>query len=88
VETLVKRMKRRAAGIEIPGDAPELKETIAKAEAEAPATEEASKADDAPVAEAEAEAKPEEAAKAPAAEDEAAAKTAEEAKPEGESDKQ
>jgi small subunit ribosomal protein S16 len=71
VETLVKRMKKRAAGIEIPGDAPELKETAAKAEAEAteaPAT---------------AEAAPE----APAAEAEAAAEPAEEAKPEGESDK-
>lgn len=78
VETLVKRMQRRAAGIEIPGDEPALKEPIEADEADAPQVEKKQKAD----------AKPKVAAKEAAGEAEAPSEKAEEAAPEGETDKQ
>jgi small subunit ribosomal protein S16 len=92
VETLFKRMKKRAAGIEIPGDEQALKEPIEADEPEAPKAEAAPDAEAAPeAAKAEAapdaEAAPEAPVEEPKGEGEAAAKKTEEA-PEGESDKQ
>jgi small subunit ribosomal protein S16 len=81
VDTLFKRMKKREAGIEVPGDAPAAETPIAEAAAaEAAETEAAPEEKAAP----EAEAKP---AEEPASE-EAPAKNVEKAAPEGESDKQ
>jgi small subunit ribosomal protein S16 len=75
VETLVKRMQRRAAGIEIAGDEPALKGPIEADEADAPQAEEKPEAVEAE-------------AKDAGGEGGAEAEKAGEAAPEGETDKQ